>query len=191
MLATVKMAAGVGVIAVAAATYMAQKAGVGAMNAPAAALPARAARATPASGAATAPAPAQNQRMARRASGGAVTLTPDARGHYFAPIEVNGRVSTMMVDTGASTVALSADDVRKLGVIVPANAPTVQISTANGVINAQRVRLPEVRLDTIVVRDVEATLLPESVRSVSLLGMSFMSKLSSFQVSEGELTLKP
>lgn len=187
MFSTVKMVAGVGAVAVAAAMFMAQKVehgGAGALpGAPAAAIPASAivvTAATPKPGGAT-----------RRASGGGVTLTADGRGHYFAPVEINGRVATMMVDTGASTVALSADDVRKLGVIVPSNAPKVQISTANGVIAATRMILPEVRLDTITVRDVEATLLPEGVRSVSLLGMSFMAKLSSFQVNDGELSMKP
>ena len=185
MQSTVKMAAGVAVAAVIAASLVAEQTKT---RAAAPAPPPAQQRA-----AATPPPAAQGGAAARprRASGGAVSLTSDGRGHYFAPVEINGRVTTMMVDTGASIVALSAEDVRKLGVIVPANAPTVQLSTANGVVSAPRVRLPELRLDSIVVRDVEATLLPDGVRSVSLLGMSFLGKLSSFQVADGELLLKP
>jgi aspartyl protease family protein len=186
MQSTVKMAAGVGVAAVIAATLVAEQTKTRA-GAPAPGQQRVAAAPLPAQGAA----PAQQLARPRKASGGAVSLTSDGRGHYFAPIEINGRVTTMMVDTGASSVALSAEDVRKLGVVVPANAPTAQVSTANGIVSVQRVRLPEVRLDSIVVRDVEATLLPEGVRSVSLLGMTFLNKLSSFQVADGELLLKP
>lgn len=186
MFSTMKMAAGVGVTAVAAAMFLAQKVENGAAPSPAAA------RVQPVAAPVAAAAPLQKSPGAhRRAAGGAVTLTADARGHYFAPVEINGRVTTMMVDTGASSVSLSADDVRKLGVMVPANAPKVQISTANGVVTATTLTLPEVRLDTITVRNVEATLLPDGVRSISLLGMSFMSKLSSFQVADGELSMKP
>lgn len=186
MMSTVKTAAGVGVAAMVAAMVLAEQTKKPAPGAP----PPRHAAAAPAAPVAAAVV-AQPEQKVRRASGGAVSLAADERGHYFAPVEINGRQTTMMVDTGASIVALSAEDVRRLGVMVPANAPTVQLSTANGVVAAQRVRLPEVRLDTIVVRDVEATLLPESVRSVSLLGMSFLGKLSSFQVADRELLLKP
>lgn len=177
------MAAGVGVAAIVAATLLAEKTKGGPIAPPQPAAVAPAAMAV---------APqAPSGPKAKRASGGAVLLSADARGHYFAPVEINGRLTTMMVDTGASIVALSAADVRKLGVMVPANAPTVQLSTANGIVSAPRVKLSEVRLDSIVVRDVDATLLPEGVASESLLGMSFLGKLSSFQVNDGELLLKP
>lgn len=181
MMSTVKTAAGVGVAAVVAAMVLADQTKIGSLTQPKA----------PVAAPTTQAAPATPARKTVRAVGGAVSLQADERGHYFAPVEINGRVTTMMVDTGASIIALSAEDVRKLGVMVPSGAPTVQLSTANGVVSAPRVKIPELRLDSITVRDVEATLLPEGVRSVSLLGMSFLNKLSSFQVSDGQLLLRP
>lgn len=189
MMSTVKMAGGVGAAAVVAALVLAQKF----ETAPPAQNPARASvAARPAANIAptrvaatpTAPAPV-------RASGGAVTLRATRNGHFFAPVEINGRVAEMLVDTGASYVSLSAEDAEAFGVFADASAGHALMQTANGVVKVGRARIREVRLDTVMARDVEAVIAPPGAQRGSLLGMSFLKKLSSFQASEGELTLRP
>jgi aspartyl protease family protein len=135
---------------------------------------------------ALAAAPAQKPRPA----GGVVTLSAVNGGHFVSPVEVNGRRVTMLVDTGASLVALSHEDARTLGVY-PLPSQTIKMSTANGVIEAGRASLSEVRLDTIVVRDVAAVIMPPGAMRGSLLGMSFLSRLRSFQSRDNELILTP
>jgi aspartyl protease family protein len=182
MFAVLRTAGGVGLAAVAAATYLANTMGDGKVNA-----------AAPAAIAQRAAAPASEPRaMApRRASGGAITLQARNGGHFFAPVEVNGHVVTMLVDTGASLVSLSAADARALGVTPSGSSKTVMMQTANGLAPATTARIPELRVDTILVRDVEAVISADGAQRESLLGMSFLRKLSSFNVSDGELTLKP
>ncbi len=122
-------------------------------------------------------------------NGRTVALKADPRGHYLVDAEVNGRRIPAMVDTGASAVALNADTARHLGIYVSRSDYTVPISTANGVIAAAPVKLREVRLGGISIRNVDAIVLPGDVLSVNLLGMTFLSRLSKFQIAGGKLVL--
>jgi aspartyl protease family protein len=129
---------------------------------------------------------------ATRAFGyGRVELRPDRAGHYTADVEVGGRTLAMLVDTGASVVALRYEDARKLG-FTPADGDyKVQISTANGIIKAAELQLPEVRIGTIRATDVRAMVLLPGATEKSLLGMSFLRKLGGFEIASGNLILKP
>ncbi len=111
-------------------------------------------------------------------------------GHFTVMAEINGRNVKVMVDTGASAVALSYEDARDIG-LHPANLDyNVPVSTANGVTKAAGVSLDKVEIDGVRVSDVQGLVLPEGVLSGSLLGMSFLSKLKSFKVEDGVLYLK-
>lgn len=182
MFAVLRTAGGVGLAAVAVATYLANTMDDRKAPAPAPAATAQHAAAAAAEARATAP---------RRASGGAITLQARKGGHFFAPVEVNGNVVTMLVDTGASLVSLSAADARALGVTPNGSSKTVMMQTANGLAPATTARIPELRVDSILVRDVEAVIAADGAQRESLLGMSFLRKLSSFNFNDGELTLKP
>jgi aspartyl protease family protein len=94
----------------------------------------------------------------------------------------------MLVDTGASTIALSVDDATRIGIDVGALEFTTFVSTANGTAVAAKVRLKEVRLGSIVRRDVRATV----TRNLdgSLLGLSFLDQLSSYATQSDQLILK-
>lgn len=139
------------------------------------------------------PQPAAAQAPAAKAASGfgSVVLKQDRAGHYNAQIEIDGQRIPMLVDTGATVVALRSEDATRLGINPMPNDFNVSISTANGEIKAARANLREVRLENITVTDVQAVVLPAGVLSQSLLGMSFMKKLSNFQISDGELILKP
>jgi aspartyl protease family protein len=96
----------------------------------------------------------------------------------------------MLVDTGASIVALSYDDARAVGLSVHPAAFTRKLSTANGVVEAAPVQIREIRVGEIVARNVDAVVLPRGRLETSLLGMSFLKRLGGFEIARGRLTLK-
>lgn len=118
-----------------------------------------------------------------------VTLPEDGRGHFMAEPQINGARVKTLVDTGASIVALSFEDAARAGVYPAANAFRIPVSTANGSVNAAPVKLREVRIDRIILRDVDAVVLPQGRLSGSLLGMSFLRRLASFEIAKGRLVL--
>ena len=125
---------------------------------------------------------------AQSASGRTAVLAPDARGQFFADVAVNGRVIKMLVDTGATLVALTQQDAIMLGVLpVSFNVP---VQTANGVARAGEARLSNIRIGNVEVTDTTALVLPGGAVSQSLLGMSFLKKLSGFEYAAGNLVWK-
>lgn len=143
--------------------------------------------------AAAAPAPAPQASAPTpptRSSWGQVELSPDALSQYRARVEINGARIDAMVDTGASHVFLTAEDARRLNIDPPASAFTSPSQTANGVSLNAPVRLREVRIGDIVVYDVQAFVGQPGKANISLLGMSFLKKLSKFQVADGKFVMK-
>lgn len=118
-----------------------------------------------------------------------VALAADARGHFLADAQVNGRHVEVMVDTGATIVALNEATAGRLGISPPRSAFTEPVSTVNGMVKVAPVTLAEVRLRGIVLRDVPAIVVPGALLDTNLLGMSFLGKLSRFEVSAGQLVL--
>ena len=96
----------------------------------------------------------------------------------------------MIVDTGATSVALSAETARRLGILPPQSAFRLLISTANGTTSAAPVVLNDVRVGGITVRNVQAVVVAGDALSVNLLGMTFLSRLSQFAVANAQLTLR-
>lgn len=125
-------------------------------------------------------------------AGGAntVALRADRLGHFQSDIQVNGQFVKALVDTGASVVAMSFEDARKAGILPPKGDFVIGMQTANGVVRAARARIPELRLQSITVHDVEAVVLPQGAINGTLLGMSFLKRLSSFEMNGNTLILK-
>lgn len=120
----------------------------------------------------------------------ATELKSGQNGHFFVTASINGNSVRVLVDTGASAVALSYEDAQDVG-LHPGNLTFDQpVSTANGVTNAARVTLDKIEIDGVRVSDVPGIVLPEGAMKGSLLGMSFLGKLSSFKVEDGVLYLK-
>lgn len=117
-------------------------------------------------------------------------LKADSNGHYFANADINGTTIPVMVDTGASGVALSYEDADKVGLRPHGLDYDTPVNTANGLVKAARVKLRRVEVDNVRVRDVEGLVLPEGALRGSLLGMSFLGRLSSFKIENGVLYLK-
>jgi aspartyl protease family protein len=119
-----------------------------------------------------------------------VAIPADPRGHFFVRVSINGTPVRMMVDTGATGVVLSRDDARRVGIEPQASDFTARTTTANGVVPVAPVMLKEVAVGEISVRDVPAIVHPDTRFQGSLLGMSFLSRLSQFEVIRGRLLLK-
>jgi aspartyl protease family protein len=119
----------------------------------------------------------------------AVSFRAARDGHFHVAATVDGVPVRFMVDTGASTVALSPADAKRIGFDVERLSYTLTLRTASGIGRGAPVRLREVRIGPIVVRDVRAVV-NRAEMDRSLLGMSLLERLSSYQVKDGTLTLR-
>jgi aspartyl protease family protein len=111
-------------------------------------------------------------------------------GHYRVNARINRSDIEVMVDTGASVVALSYEDAQRANLHPNTLNFDIPVSTANGIVKAARVKLDRVEIDTVRVENVDAMVLPAGALNGTLLGMSFLSKLDSFKSENGVLTLK-
>lgn len=130
----------------------------------------------------------QQQQQTRRA--GTVELRAGANGHFMAPVDINGRSFNMMVDTGASVLTLSQEDARKAMLIIPSTDYKVPANTAGGVVKVAPVKLNRVSIGPIVVRDLQAYVLPPGISGPSLLGMNFLRALSSYEVRDNKMIMR-
>jgi aspartyl protease family protein len=111
------------------------------------------------------------------ANGGSeqVTLTADARGHFITTGSINGVPVRFMVDTGATTIAISTTEARRLGLNYLAGEPG-RASTANGIVPLYRVKLDSVRVGDITLTNVDGSVVDGAGPGVALLGMSFLNR---------------
>ena len=117
-------------------------------------------------------------------------ISANAYGHYVITASINGSDIGVLVDTGATAVALSFEDAEDAGLRPGSLTYDVPVSTANGVAQAARVKIDRIAIDGIEVDDVEALVLPEGALKGTLLGMTFLGRLSSFRVEDGVLRLR-
>ena len=118
-----------------------------------------------------------------------VEIRAGAYGHYYASVEINGRSVDVMVDTGASIVALTFDDAERAGLYIRDSDYTQRVNTANGLARIAPVMLDRVSIGDITVRNVPAAVSEPGKLSTSLLGMSFLSRLQRVDMRSGVLVL--
>jgi aspartyl protease family protein len=110
-------------------------------------------------------------------------------GHFLVEAVVNGVPVDFLVDTGASHVVLSLEDARRLGFTPDHLRFTQKFQSTNGTVRAAPVALRELRIGQLRLFDLEASVnggpLP-----ISLLGMSFLQRLTSYEVARGRLILR-
>jgi aspartyl protease family protein len=111
-------------------------------------------------------------------------------GHFIARAAVNGTDLPMLVDTGASTVVLKPADAQKLGIDTDKLRYTVAVQTANGTTYAAAVRLKTLVVGPITVTDVDALVSKPGTLKDSLLGMTFLNRLRSYEFAGDLLTLR-
>ncbi|HXO71616.1 MAG TPA: TIGR02281 family clan AA aspartic protease [Bradyrhizobium sp.] len=119
-----------------------------------------------------------------------LSIPRDARGHFQAEGRIDGQRIDFMVDTGASVIALNETSAARFGLRPQRGDYNATVATANGTIKAARTRLAMVELGGLIVRDVEAMVLPDEALSENLLGLSFLSKLKRFEYAGGKMVLE-
>ncbi len=107
-------------------------------------------------------------------AGKKIVISADNGGHFFTQGQINGKMVQLVVDTGATKVALSISDAERVGLNYKAGQP-VQLSTANGVIPGWHLKLASVRIGDVVVYDVDAIVSSGAMPYV-LLGNSFLAR---------------
>ena len=119
-----------------------------------------------------------------------VVLHKALGGHFETSVEIGAVSVPVLIDTGASSVALRYEDAMSMGIDPGDLSFTRTVLTANGRASAAPLRIPEIRLGPIVRTGVEAVVLEEGLLDQSLLGISFLSTLSSMQMQTDELRLR-
>lgn len=118
-------------------------------------------------------------------------IAPGLNGKFIVDTKIRGITVPMVFDTGASVVALTYEDSARIGIKTSPDSFTMRIETANGSIKGAEVMLPEIRVDSIIIRNVPAVVLPKGSMKSSLLGRTFWGRLSSgFSFNNGNLVLK-
>ncbi len=118
-----------------------------------------------------------------------VVLTANNYGHFQAAAEINGQQVEFMTDTGATYVALSYETAQKLG-LAPQNLRfNGRSTTANGVARVASIEIDEIRIGDITVKDVQAVVAEPGRMTQNLLGMSFIKRLSRFEMNGETATM--
>lgn len=131
---------------------------------------------------------APTETLAGSPSAAAVVKSPD--GHYWAEATVNGKRVRLLVDTGATAVALTIPDAQRLGINPSDLAYDAAVMTANGKARAARVQLASISVGAARVDNVEALVIENGLDS-SLLGMSYLGRLSRFEATPQAIILRP
>lgn len=124
------------------------------------------------------------------ASGPVVEIAAGRNGHFHTEADVNGRPIAFLVDTGATMIALSYEDAERAGIYLNSSDFTHTVTTANGRARVAPVKLDRVSIGDITVRDVQAAVSEPGLLKTSLLGMSFLGRLSRFDMRSGLLVLQ-
>jgi len=122
--------------------------------------------------------------------GRTVEIGRTSDGDFGLAAQINGARVTMVLDTGASSVVLTRDDAKAAGLPLEVLNYTVTIDTANGRTRAAPVTLDRIDIGTLEERSVEALVAQPGQLKTSLLGMSFLNRLQSWEVSGDRLLLR-
>ena len=116
--------------------------------------------------------------ITHRSAGASVEIGMNGYGQFITGGQLNGRVVRFLVDTGANTVSLTANDARAIGLDYKRIGERVGIMTAGGNIEGWSVTLGSVQVGPITVRNVIATVRESNDNAPILLGMTFLSRVS-------------
>lgn len=134
---------------------------------------------------------AQRFQLGEQQAVGGVTrvrISPD--GHFWVCVKIGDTEKRMLVDSGATITALSADTAAAAGITPRDAMMPVMMQTANGTVAAQTATVPELRIGNVVARDVPVVVSP-AFGDMNVVGMNFLSRLKSWRVEDGVLILQP
>jgi aspartyl protease family protein len=124
------------------------------------------------------------------ARGRNVEIARTINGDFAVNAEVNGAAVAMVLDTGASSVVLTREDAKAAGLPLEILTYTTSIDTANGRTRAAPVTLDRIAVGSLVERSIPALVAQPGQLTVSLLGMSFLNRLQSWEVRGDRLFLR-
>ena len=120
--------------------------------------------------------------------GGEMALERERDGHFYAGVRVESRDIRMLVDTGASMIALTGDDARDAGLYWDASELAPVARGASGLVMGVPVTIPDLAVGDFVAHEVQAVIIPEGL-AVSLLGQSFLGHIPKVAIADDKLTL--
>lgn len=124
----------------------------------------------------------------QRVSGGETRIRQDADGHFYAEAEIDGLKRRMLIDSGATTTALSVGTAKALGLDLNGSPFAALIQTANGRVAADTARVKELSVGSIRMRDLGVVVSP-AFGDTDVLGMNFLSRLASWHVDGQTLVM--
>ena len=133
---------------------------------------------------------ASDAAVAATTEGGPAQVLKAADGHYWAEASVNGHEVRFLVDTGATAVSLTTDDAQRLGINTSDLNYDAKVITASGPARAAKIKLDTVSVAGAQVRDVDALVIENGLRN-SLLGMTYLGRLSQFEATQTSMILRP
>ena len=122
-------------------------------------------------------------------AGRTAKIRSDNRGHFLADARLNGRRAEVLVDTGATSVAINKSMARRIGIPLTPSDFKYAVSTANGRTRAAGVVIDQVEVGRVRVKNVRAMVLEDRALDTVLLGMTFLNALKKFEISNGTLLL--
>lgn len=125
------------------------------------------------------------------ASGGTITINRGLGGHFEVPAVADGTTVRMLVDTGASSVVLTAQDAERLGYALNDLDFDRPVSTANGMSFVAPITIESLMVGDIEVTNVRAAIARPDALDSSLLGLTFLDRLTAYEFRGGQLILRP
>jgi aspartyl protease family protein len=116
-------------------------------------------------------------------------IDQEADGHFWTRADVRGTQIEFLVDTGASIVALTYLDAQRLGLKPEELDFDAEIRTAGGVTYGAPVTIESIRIGKVKVENVDAMILRTELDQ-SLLGMTFLGQLDSYEFRQGQLIIR-
>ena len=126
----------------------------------------------------------------QQVSGEEVRIRISRDGHFWANATINGVERRMLIDSGATITAISAETAQRAAVDKSANLLPVVLQTANGAVQAETGTIGSLVLGNIEARDLNVVISP-ALGNMDVLGMNFLSQLASWSVQDGTLILVP
>ena len=126
----------------------------------------------------------------QQVSGNTVRIAMNSDGHFWAAVDINGVRSRLLIDSGATTTALSGDTARAAGIDIDESPLPVMIETANGTITARTATAKRLQIGSIVARDLPVVV-SDTFDETNVIGMNFLSRLASWRVEGTTLILTP
>jgi aspartyl protease family protein len=135
-------------------------------------------------------APASKQPAPEVLQGRKMRLPADARGHYSGTFKMNGRAVEGMIDTGATLVAINESTARRIGITLKPADFRHEVSTANGKTRAAATTIREIQIGKVYARDVPAAVLNDRALGTTLVGLSFLQKITRYRVDGDGMVLE-